>query len=58
MLGGIPVIGTTEEAAGKSSRLRLALAGAAAAFVLGILIVHFFVVDLDIVWAKLGRRLG
>lgn len=58
VLGGIPVIGTVEEAAGKSSRVRLALAGAAAVLVIGILIAHFFVVDLDIVWAKLGRRLG
>ncbi len=58
VLGGIPVIRTPEEAVGKSSRLRLALAGAATALVLGILIVHIFVMDLDIVWAKLGRRLG
>lgn len=58
VLGGIPVIGTQEEAAGKSTRGRLVLAGAATAFVLGILIVHFLVMDLDILWAKLGRRLG
>jgi succinoglycan biosynthesis transport protein ExoP len=58
VLAGIPEIMTAKDIAGRRTK-RLALAvGALAAVVLGLVVFHFFVMDLDIFWAKLMRKLA
>ena len=48
---------TPGDVARKKLRRIQAAAGAAAVLVAGVLVVHFFVMDLDVVWAKLMRKL-
>jgi polysaccharide chain length determinant protein (PEP-CTERM system associated) len=58
VLAGIPEIMTAKDIAGRRTK-RLALAvGALAVVVLGLVVFHFFVMDLDIFWAKLMRKLA
>jgi hypothetical protein len=58
VLAGIPEIMTAKDIAGRRTK-RLALAVCAlAAVVLGLAVFHFFVMDLDIFWAKLMRKLA
>jgi polysaccharide chain length determinant protein (PEP-CTERM system associated) len=57
VLTGIPEIVTAGDVARVKLRRIQAAAGAAAVLVAGVLVVHFFVMDLDIVWAKLMRKL-
>ena len=57
VLCGIPEIVTPGDVARKKLRRIQAAAGAAAVLVAGVLVVHFFVMDLDVVWAKLMRKL-
>jgi hypothetical protein len=57
VLAGIPVIETTRDIRRKRARrvaYALSTAGALAA---GILVFHFFVMDLDVFWAKLVRKM-
>ena len=58
VLTGIPEIVTPGDVARVKMRRVRAAAGAAAVLVTGVLIVHFFVMDLDVVWAKLMRKLA
>jgi uncharacterized protein involved in exopolysaccharide biosynthesis len=57
VLTGIPEIVTPGDVARKKLRRLQAAAGAAVVLVAGVLVVHFFVMDLDVVWAKLMRKL-
>ena len=57
VLCGIPEIVTPGDVARKKLRRIQAAAGAAAVLVAGVLVVHFFVMDLDVVWAKVMRKL-
>ncbi len=57
VLTGIPEIVTPGDIARKKLRRIQAAAGAVAVLVAGVLVVHFFVMDLDVVWAKLMRKL-
>jgi len=58
VLSGIPEIVTPGDVGRKKLRRLQAAAGAAVVLVAGILVVHFFVMDLDVVWARLSRKLG
>jgi hypothetical protein len=57
VLAGIPEIVTGEDVARQKKLRKLLLAGAAVAFVLFVVLFHFVVMDLDVLWAKLMRRL-
>jgi hypothetical protein len=57
VLVGVPEIVTPGDVARKKLRRLQAAAGAVAFLVAGVLVVHFFVMDLDVVWAKLMRKL-
>jgi len=57
VLAGIPEIVTGEDIARRKKRRELLLAGAAVAFVLFVMLFHFVVMDLDVLWAKVMRRL-
>jgi len=57
VLTGIPEIVTPGDVARKKQQRVRAAAGAVAVLVAGILVVHFFVMDLDVVWARLMRKL-
>jgi hypothetical protein len=58
VLAGIPEIITGKEIAARKSRRRLLLAGGTAAVLVGLAIVHFFIMDIDIVLAKFARRMN
>ncbi len=58
VLSGIPVIVTPAEAARQIKLRKIKIMSAAAAIPLGVIIFHFLVMDLDIFWAKLMRRLA
>lgn len=57
VLAVIPDIVIAEETAQDTRQRKKILIGVAVAIVCAIIIVHFFVMDLDIVWAKIARRL-
>jgi len=57
VLGAIPEIVTAQDCARSRLRKRAAIAGAVASCVVAVIIVHLFVMDLDVFWAKLMRRL-
>jgi len=57
VLAGIPEIVTGKDIARHKKRRELLLAGAAVAFVLFVMLFHFVVMDLDVLWAKVMRRL-
>ncbi|HEX8042538.1 GumC family protein [Candidatus Deferrimicrobium sp.] len=58
VLTGIPEIVTPMDVARKKMRRIQAAAGAVAVLLAGVLVVHFFVMDMDVVLAKLSRKLG
>jgi polysaccharide chain length determinant protein (PEP-CTERM system associated) len=58
VLAGIPEIVTASEIDTRRSRKRFLVAGGMAALIVGLFIIHFLVMDLDVVWAKLVRRLN
>ncbi len=58
VLSGIPVIVTPVEAARRLLMRRVKIVSALAAIPLAIVVFHFLVMDLDIFWAKLMRRLA
>jgi polysaccharide chain length determinant protein (PEP-CTERM system associated) len=57
VLGGIPMIETAKDR--RQRRLRYALVSVSAVGMVaaGVLVLHFFVMDLDVFWAKLARRI-
>ena len=57
VLAVIPDIVIAEETAQDTRQRKKILIGVAVAIVCAIIIVHFFVMDLDIVWAKIMRRM-
>lgn len=63
-LTGLPVLGsiariiTKEDVARERQRRRLIWSGVGVAFLAGLLIFHFFIMDLWILWATLSRLLG
>ncbi|MDJ0884308.1 MAG: GNVR domain-containing protein [Desulfobacterales bacterium] len=58
VLSGIPLIVTPAEAARRLMMRKVKIITAAAAIPVGIIIFHFLIMDLDIFWAKLIRRLA
>jgi hypothetical protein len=57
VLAVIPDILTTEDTVEEQQQRRKVLIGAAVVVVVAILIFHFFIMDLDILWAKMMRRM-
>ena len=57
VLGSIPLFVNLDTLAQSRARLRLVLVGVALFLATGSVLFHFFVMDLDLVWAKLARRL-
>jgi len=57
VLASLPEIVTWEEKKLARETRRYLLIAVGVAFVLGIMIVHFFVMDLDVLWARVMRRL-
>lgn len=58
VLASIPLIASEQEVVQVDSRKRLMILGGVVCLVLGVLLFHFFVMDLDVFWARLARRLG
>jgi len=58
VLATVPEIVTAGEVSRRNKRRKMIAAGAVVVFVLGIAGFHFFVMDLDVFWARLARRLG
>jgi len=57
VLGSVPEIVTLEDKAGVRERRRKWIIGVVVAVVVGIVAFHFLVMDLDVFWARLMRRL-
>ena len=57
VLAGIPVIETARDIRRKRIRRAVYAFGTAGVLAAGILVFHFFVMDLDVFWAKLGRKM-
>ena len=57
-LVAIPEIVTSKDIRRRKVRNGLALGASFAAIVLGVVLFHFYVMDLDVVWAKLMRKLA
>ena len=57
VLGEIPEIVTLEGEIGRRRRAKLAAGVGAASVVILVILTHFFVVDLDVLWAAFSRRL-
>jgi len=57
VLAGIPVIETARDIRRKRTKRTVYALGAAGALAAGILVVHFFVMDLDVLWARLARKI-
>ena len=58
VLSGIPAIVTPAEIARQIKMRKIKIISAVAAIPLFVIIFHFLVMDLDIFWAKLMRRLA
>jgi succinoglycan biosynthesis transport protein ExoP len=58
VLAGIPEIVTASQLAAARRRRRLVQVGLLGLLVFGVLVFHFFVMDLDVFWAKLSRRMA
>jgi polysaccharide biosynthesis transport protein len=58
VLASVPVITTTVEEAVRKGRTMKFAAATAVVLVAGVLLFHFFVMDLDVLWAKAMRRLS
>lgn len=58
VLAGIPEIVTWQEVKRKNPKRTLIIAGSLAGLLVLLLIFHFFIMDLDIFWAKVLRKLG
>jgi succinoglycan biosynthesis transport protein ExoP len=57
VLAGIPEIVTASELASARRRRRFIQIGVVGLLVCGVLIFHFFIMDLDVFWARLSRRM-
>jgi hypothetical protein len=57
VLAVVPEILTAEDTAQDSRQRKEILIGVAVVIVCAIVIFHFFVMDLDILWAKITRRM-
>jgi polysaccharide chain length determinant protein (PEP-CTERM system associated) len=57
VLAGIPVIETARDLRRKRTRRAVCALGTAGALAAGILVFHFFVMDLDVFWVKLVRKM-
>ena len=58
VLAGIPEIVTASQLEAVRRRRRLVQVGLVALMVCGVIVFHFFIMDLDVFWAKLSRRLA
>lgn len=58
VMAEVPEIVTIEDELQKKQRMKHIIIAVAFAMVAGILIIHYFVIDLDVLWARLSRRLG
>ena len=58
VLGAIPEIVTWKDRLRASRRRKIIIASIVAAIVLAVVIVHLFIMDLDVFWARLMRRLS
>jgi polysaccharide chain length determinant protein (PEP-CTERM system associated) len=56
VLGVIPEIETPKEHSRNRLRMRMALVCSFTFFIVAVVLFHFFIMDLDVLWAKLGRR--
>jgi capsular polysaccharide biosynthesis protein len=57
VIGTIPYITTEKEKADARRHKKAVLIGGAVAIFVAIIVFHFFVMDLDIFWAKVSRRM-
>jgi polysaccharide chain length determinant protein (PEP-CTERM system associated) len=57
VLAEIPEIVTREDELRKKNRLKIAVASSLLSLVIIVLVIHFFVMDMDIVWLRVMRRL-
>jgi polysaccharide chain length determinant protein (PEP-CTERM system associated) len=57
VLGGIPEIVTDSQHARMQRRRRMMQLGVLVLLIGGVMVFHFFIMDLDIFWAKLSRRM-
>jgi hypothetical protein len=58
VLASIPEIINQEDISARRKTFRKVAAGFGIAVIAGLLIFHFFVMDLDVFWARLMRRMG
>jgi polysaccharide biosynthesis transport protein len=58
VLGVIPEIETSKDRSRHRLRLRMVLVCSFAFVIVAVVLFHFFIMDLDVLWAKLGRRLS
>ncbi len=58
VLAVIPEIVTWKDRMKASRRRMLVIGSTAATIILAVVVLHFFIMDLDVVWAKLARRLS
>jgi polysaccharide chain length determinant protein (PEP-CTERM system associated) len=58
VLASIPEIINQEDISARKKTFRKVAAGVGIAVIAGLLIFHFFVMDLDVFWARLMRRMG
>ncbi len=57
VLASIPEILTPQDVVGKRTRLKIWIFSAILLVALGVVLFHFFIMDLDVFWAKLTRKL-
>ncbi len=58
VLGAVPVIVTEIDRSQATMRRRVIIATTLASFVVSLLVFHFLIMDLDVFWAKLVRRVA
>jgi capsular polysaccharide biosynthesis protein len=58
VLAVIPDIVIAEEPVQVSQKRKIIFVGVAVALVCAIVIIHFFVMDLDVLWARIARRMN
>jgi len=58
VLGVIPEIETPKDHSKERFRMRIAVTCSCAFLLVVVVVFHFFIMDLDVLWAKLGRRLS
>lgn len=56
VFGVIPEIATPKDHSRQRFRIRIAVAGSLVFLVVAVALFHFFIMDLDVLWAKLDRR--